>query len=134
MALEEESLEIEALDVNNLEASVESMVQSVMSEKLAKVERWQPANDLFELGTDSLQATRLARLLTSSIDLGFPENLRGHRVTPSFIYQHPSVSSLVTAVRAVIQDNQGRSVKRDRSAEMRALAEDILLVLKKAQS
>ncbi|KAF2280128.1 acetyl-CoA synthetase-like protein [Westerdykella ornata] len=125
-ALERENLNAEPLDADNLEDSIKSMIEKVMHEKLARVDRWRSSDDLFELGMDSLQATRLARLLSSSIELQFPEKLRGDRLTPSFIYQHPSLISLVGAVRKLIEGGHGSSPKRDRGAEMRALAEEYI--------
>ncbi|KAL1636986.1 putative secondary metabolism biosynthetic enzyme [Diplodia intermedia] len=53
-----------------------------------------------EMGTDSLQATRLARHLNSAIQNLSPAALR---LTPAFIYQNTSISRLAEALRSIIR-------------------------------
>jgi UDP-glucose 4-epimerase len=71
---------------------------------------WTDERDFFELGMDSLQATILRRLLTSSLRDGLSKVSIGR----DFVYQHASVAKLAKAVREGCQ-NQDAAASVDGS-------------------
>ncbi|KAL4890076.1 hypothetical protein BDV59DRAFT_99330 [Aspergillus ambiguus] len=75
-------------------SSLRSMVESCVQDRGIPVADWADSDDWFEQGMDSLEATRLARMLSrlSNKDL-FPA-LASSKIQPSFIYQHPSFKAL----------------------------------------
>lgn len=126
-----EALELETVstgvvfDVEHLEDSMRGLVTTVLGEKLTSHDDWREEDDLFELGMDSLQATRLARILNASMGKHTDE-----RFTASFIYKHPSAAKLTTAVGATVRGEVHLSEQaEDRGPEMRAIADEYLQAL-----
>ncbi|KAF2818865.1 putative NRPS-like enzyme [Ophiobolus disseminans] len=131
-----EALELESFstsvpfDVERLESSIWELVDKVMSERLRS--GWQTDEDLFELGMDSLQATRLARFLNSAIESAFPGVFDVNpRLKPAFIYQNPSLAQLSSAVGRLVGRKSAESVDRtkDRASRMRALVDEYVNTL-----
>lgn len=86
------------LDDRNLRRSLREVVQSCLPNRI-KPEVWEDDDDFVQLGMDSLQATRLRRVLNQSIrssrfGSAYPEGL-----APEFVYAHPSVTKLIAAIR-----------------------------------
>ncbi|KAK4244020.1 hypothetical protein C7999DRAFT_35641 [Corynascus novoguineensis] len=60
--------------------------------------------DLFELGMDSLQALRLARLVNSAVASLQPDRVSGKvAASTEFIYRHPSIARLARAVEELLR-------------------------------
>ncbi|KAL6711555.1 hypothetical protein ACN47E_004489 [Coniothyrium glycines] len=112
------------IDFSRVEDSISRIIQSLMDGNLAD---WQRDEDLFEIGMDSLQATRLVRLLGASMSqasLGDPKVIR--RLSPAFIYKNPSLSKLVTAVHELIDNKGSESLIEvsERASRMQELVEE----------
>lgn len=112
-----------ALNTDNVENSISSLIGTVMGQDV-----WfQAEDDLFELGMNSLQATRLARFLNSSLRKLLPQDREDVRITAAFIYQHPSVSALARAIRAALSSRSEEEADvHDRAIQMRALADELV--------
>lgn len=123
-ALERESLGAEVeVDVGELEGSVRAVVKVVVGERLA-VDSWGSDDDFFELGMDSLQATRLARGLNSALAkvLSQPPQL-----SAAFIYRNTSIAQLADAIgRIVAGEANTASSSQDRGSQIQALADEYL--------
>ena len=86
------------LDERNLEASLEALVQSCFQDRVSPA-FWSITDDLFELGMDSLEATRLSRRLGTVANISrFPGIIPGMS-RPDFVYRHPTVSRLAAAIK-----------------------------------
>jgi hypothetical protein len=74
--------------------SLRAMIETCVQDRGLPVAKWGESDDWFELGMDSLEATRLARMLSCVSDKdSFPALVSQH-VQPSFIYQHPNFKTL----------------------------------------
>jgi len=81
------------LDMEHLQDSLRSIVQACLPEH-CKVGIWSDEEDFIHLGMDSLQATRLRRILNASL-----RRAGNNKHLPSdFIYSHPSLTLLVQAL------------------------------------
>jgi nucleoside-diphosphate-sugar epimerase len=94
-SVSETSMEIE---LPSLEKNLQEMAQYCLQGKAAPG-TWNINDDFFELGMDSLQATRLLRILVASI-----VNQKGlERISADysrdFVYCHPSISKMAAALR-----------------------------------
>ena len=97
--LEKESDNLqEPLSLDNLEEDIKSRVQSLNWKIPAN--QWTVDQDFFELGMDSLQATRLRRLLMTALSRGDNSLIPSKSVEFDFVYQYPSVRQLVQALRS----------------------------------
>ncbi|MCJ1432686.1 hypothetical protein MMC27_002043 [Xylographa pallens] len=88
------------LNMDNLEDGLKMMVQECLYKKLG-ARAWTIDDDLFDLGMDSLQATRLRRMLIASTE----DLASGHgaiAIPKDFVYYHPSVSQMAIALREPI--------------------------------
>ena len=117
---------IQELEVDNLEANVREMAKSVFT----GIEGQPAEQDFFERGMDSLQAVRLARLLSVSIQKYSKDNnieASTSKISAEFIYRNSSIAALAAAVKKRItasSTNGGASIDDfDRIAEVNALAE-----------
>ncbi|KAJ5170455.1 acylglycerophosphoethanolamine acyltransferase [Penicillium coprophilum] len=81
-----------------LEADLRVLVERCVHDRIAG-RPWTNQHDFFELGMDSLEASRLAQLLNRVQDKSAFAVLRDGPVRPSFIYQHPSVVDLAAALQ-----------------------------------
>jgi len=86
------------LDVHHLEKDLQEMVQCCLHHTVA-AGTWSIEDDFFELGMDSLQATRLLRVLVASIANGRNAELSSVNVARDFVYSHPSISKMASALR-----------------------------------
>ncbi|KAL3455575.1 putative NRPS-like enzyme [Aspergillus heterothallicus] len=88
--------------------SLEGDLRQLISDNLkwTNNSEWTDERDFFELGMDSLQATILRRLLVSSLHDG----LSKVSISRDFVYQHPSIAKLATAVRDGCEGQTGTSV------------------------
>ena len=105
------------LNDENLEMSIKELIQNRLSWKL-KPDKWDYNDDLFELGMDSLQATRLRRFLLSAIPKSstFPI---AERIGREFVYMYPSVSCMANALKEIKPDGSvaARESELDRLVE-----------------
>lgn len=92
------------LRIDSLEGDLRKLISDNL--KWTNNIEWTDERDFFELGMDSLQATILRRLLTSSLRDGLSKVSIGR----DFVYQHPSVAKLAKAVRGGCQNQAAASV------------------------
>ncbi|KAF2199797.1 acetyl-CoA synthetase-like protein, partial [Delitschia confertaspora ATCC 74209] len=88
------------IDPNNPEIGLRSLVQSILSERMDMTRSSILSNDtdFFELGMDSLEATRLARRLNTLHNRDVFFGLREFNARPDFVYRHPTISALSAAI------------------------------------
>jgi nucleoside-diphosphate-sugar epimerase len=117
---------VQELNPEDLEAGIRDMVKSVF----AGIEGQDAEQDFFERGMDSLQAVRLARLLSIAIQRHSKENEADSnlgKVSAEFIYRHSSIARLTAAVKKRVTASEGRpngsTDELDRISEVNALAE-----------
>ncbi|KAL2869078.1 uncharacterized protein BJX67DRAFT_387180 [Aspergillus lucknowensis] len=92
------------LDPENLLPSLRALIQSSLGDRIQTTIGDEA--DFFELGMDSLEATRLSRQLNSLPNKGSFPGLPD-QVRPDFIYQHPTISSLLAAMAGGRASNTG---------------------------
>lgn len=92
------SINLTDLDNANLRKSVQEVVQSCLPKRM-KPETWEDDDDFVQLGMDSLQATRLRRILNQSVRSSKFGSAYREGIAPDFVYTHPSVTKLVAAIR-----------------------------------
>ena len=109
-----------SLNIENLYMTLQRMVQYVLRHRFLP-STWGLKDDLFALGMDSLQATRMRRILSASLATAEDERLRACQISRDFIYLHPSVLSLGQALLGSRQDEHHNSGSR--LALMRTLAD-----------
>lgn len=109
-----------SLDVNELESSLKTLVQNCLDNKIP-AELWDVDDDLFELGMNSLQATRFRRLLLSAIARSSTASSTAERIGRDFVYHHPSVSAMSKGLRGGDRSEGGRLEQREQ------LMEDLVL-------
>ncbi|KAF1983330.1 acetyl-CoA synthetase-like protein [Aulographum hederae CBS 113979] len=100
---------VPALDMNRLEAALKSLIQDRLSWKVP-TDAWTDADDLFDLGMDSLQALKLRRLLVSSMPSSPKGSGPSSPVTPitrEFVYLNSSVEKLARAIRGQGAEKNG---------------------------
>lgn len=101
--LEESSphLDYPILNREDLETSLKAIVQISFQNRVPYAS-WSVTDDFFELGMDSLEATRLSRYLGAAADKeDFPGIARGI-AKPDFIYRHPTVTRLAEAMKGSV--------------------------------
>ncbi|PLN86966.1 hypothetical protein BDW42DRAFT_189877 [Aspergillus taichungensis] len=108
--------EVPAMNPRNLLESLRVIVQTCAGDRL---NHYIPGDqDLFELGMDSLEVSRLARHLNSIPNKtafpGLPDKVR-----PDFIYQHPTLSSLVVTITG----DRAQSTESDQAGRMLSMIE-----------
>ena len=90
-------------NMDNLEECLQEIVRECLGKKL-NARRWSVDDDFFDLGMDSLQATRLRRMLIAAT--GDVPGERDHIAIPrDFVYSHPSISQLVAALQQPSSSN-----------------------------
>jgi thioester reductase-like protein len=89
--------EISLLDMTQLERSLRNLLQQDLHWKMSENE-WCDQDDLFELGMDSLQATRLRRSILRSIPE--KESSLRDRVGADIVYRFPSISMMADHLRS----------------------------------
>ncbi|KAL8730210.1 MAG: hypothetical protein Q9166_004186 [cf. Caloplaca sp. 2 TL-2023] len=85
------------LDNNDPRDTLRQIIQTCLPDHIRPKE-WSDDEDLIHLGLDSLQATRLRRILCASLERSHRPVAESLRASPEFIYAHPSVSKLATAL------------------------------------
>ncbi len=95
-----------SLNIDNLEQELKDLVQNGLSWKV-EPGSWGCHDDFFELGMDSLQAVKLRRLLLSSTAITPANHLCRER---DFVYRHPTVSQLASALRGTTTDTPGSQI------------------------
>jgi hypothetical protein len=75
-------------------SSLRAMVQSCVQDRELSVVDWADSADWFELGMDSLEATRLTRMLSNVSNRDSFPALASQKLQPTFIYQHPSFKAM----------------------------------------
>lgn len=87
-----------ASEQGQLERDLKSIIQRCVQDRIPDPSSWDADDDFFSRGMDSLEATRLARILANVQNkTTFPAFLNG-KVSPQFIYQNPSVRALAKAL------------------------------------
>ena len=84
------------LSLDDLEGDIKRRVQSLNWKTPAS--QWTVDQDFFELGMDSLQATRLRRLLIMALSRDGGALISPASIEFDFVYQHPSVRQLAEAL------------------------------------
>jgi nucleoside-diphosphate-sugar epimerase len=74
--------------------NLRSMVEICVQDRGLPVADWADSDDWFEQGMDSLEATRLARMLSRVSNKDSFPVLASRKAHPSFIYQYPSFKAL----------------------------------------
>ncbi|RYP83571.1 hypothetical protein DL769_001325 [Monosporascus sp. CRB-8-3] len=118
-------------------ADIETSIHTMMKAVAPSAEQLSEEDDFFENGMDSLQAVRLVRVLNSALSrMDTPNSRDIRKLTPEFIYHNPSIAQLATAIERILTPSElsnGVS-SRDRDAEMRALADELLSKMTRGQS
>ncbi|KAL8861119.1 MAG: hypothetical protein Q9178_002333 [Gyalolechia marmorata] len=101
---------VQDLDQHDLRESLREIVQSCLPKRI-KPETWKDGDDFVQLGIDSLQATRLRRILDHSVrrskfGIAYPEGL-----ALDFVYTHSSITGLIQALRHPKSTNQDASIR-----------------------
>ncbi|KAI1335918.1 hypothetical protein F5Y15DRAFT_396198 [Xylariaceae sp. FL0016] len=110
-----------SLDPEGIELSMRDMIKYIIGE------RWDHdqllgADDFFELGMDSLQSVRLSRLISACLRADtIPKGAQPPKLTPEFIYRHPSIDSLSKAITRLIDGTVWSEERRDRRKEIQSL-------------
>ncbi|KAJ5118260.1 hypothetical protein N7526_009897 [Penicillium atrosanguineum] len=81
-------------NLDEIISNLRAMVQSCVQDRDISVADWADSDDWFELGMDSLEATRLARMLNHVSDKDSFPALTRQKLQPAFIYQHPNFKVL----------------------------------------
>lgn len=76
---------------------IRDMIQSCLPDYVSS-HSWPDDIDIIQLGMDSLQITRLYRILCASLDHSGRSRYRSSDIGKDFIYLHPSVSQLTSAL------------------------------------
>ncbi|KAI4269248.1 MAG: hypothetical protein LQ337_007399 [Flavoplaca oasis] len=97
--MEHSTVSILATDLNNynLRSNVREMVQSCLPKRIIP-ESWHDEDDFVQLGMDSLQATRLRRILDHAVRRSGFGSFHPQGLTPDFVYSHSSVEKLISAI------------------------------------
>ena len=85
------------LKLSELDSDIKHLIRNQLGWKIP-VDEWSNDDDLFELGMDSLQATRLQRLLSASLPTEFNRLELRSKIGREFVYQHPSIGKLAHAL------------------------------------
>ncbi|KAI4236743.1 MAG: hypothetical protein LQ349_002368 [Xanthoria aureola] len=98
--LEESTASILATDLrdHDLHKNLREVVQSCLPKRIGP-EAWQDDDDFVQLGMDSLQATRLRRILNHSVGRSKFGPAHPHGLPPDFVYTYSSVAKLASAIR-----------------------------------
>jgi len=87
------------LDLCHLEDELEAIVQKSFLDRVLP-ETWGIYDDLFELGMDSLQASKLLRTLKASVVKGQTMAFHLRDLPRDFVYSNPSVSQMAVEIRS----------------------------------
>jgi nucleoside-diphosphate-sugar epimerase len=83
-----------------LEQGLRAMVKRCMRDRIGTSLAWTDTDDFFEMGMDSLEASRLTRMLSQVNHHDQFLALREGKVLPRFIYQNPNIKALATALQS----------------------------------
>ncbi|KAL4900540.1 hypothetical protein BDW74DRAFT_188176 [Aspergillus multicolor] len=86
-------------DPQELCVDLHRLVQQCARDRISNL-AFNDDDDFFALGMDSLEATRVARMLSAVDNKALFPGLRQGEVKPVLIYQNPSVAALVRALRS----------------------------------
>ena len=89
---------LRTLNLSALEEDLKSLIQYRLNWKIP-AEQWGYKDDFFEMGMDSLQATRLRRFLVVCVPVSLNVLPPAEWIGRDFIYQHPSISQLAMGIR-----------------------------------
>lgn len=90
------------LSLDDIEASLRNFMQTSLAWRVPE-DKWNCEDDLFELGMDSLQALRLRRYLMSALP----------NISKDFVYLHPTVGDLASALRMALSAQNGSNTVQD---------------------
>ncbi|KAI5919290.1 hypothetical protein F4810DRAFT_688020 [Camillea tinctor] len=113
-----------SLDLENMEQSIKTIIQSDLGEKLKHIQLGND-DDFFERGMDSLQSVRLARLLSAALRQTSREESEQEKISgisAEFIYQHPTIRHLANALSLILSGSEAPTpTERDRLGEIKDL-------------
>jgi nucleoside-diphosphate-sugar epimerase len=101
--------------LDSLEQDLRSVVQDSLQGKIRN-EQWDDRSDFFELGMDSLEATKLRRRLVASRLEGDGEDqdrLSFQNIAHDFVYRHSSIAKMARAIRKANQREPGLEADED---------------------
>lgn len=87
-------------DPGRLEKGLGAIVERCVQDRIGAGSAWTDTDDFFEMGMDSLEASRIARMLNQIEPRDQFPVLRETKVQPRFIYQNPSIQALALALRS----------------------------------
>ncbi|KAL8680152.1 MAG: hypothetical protein Q9186_003619 [Xanthomendoza sp. 1 TL-2023] len=90
-------------DATNPQLSLRKIVHNCLPSHVQS-EQWSNDDDLIHLGLDSLQATRLRRSLSASLQQSHRSIADSLRGSPEFVYSHPSVSKMAVALSGSVPE------------------------------
>ena len=105
------------LEKDDPQSSLREMVQRCLPFHIQQT-KWSDKDDFIYLGMDSLQASRLQRILSAKMDQ-FQRSATTFKLSLDFIYSHPSVSKLAKA----LFESEGKE-STDTAEFMRQLTHD----------
>ncbi|KAI1373464.1 hypothetical protein F4677DRAFT_462219 [Hypoxylon crocopeplum] len=98
-----------SLDMADLETSL-----GKLSERFLRLPSgWDYRDNLFELGLDSLKATRLQRIITAQLARILPERRSLERLVYRLVYRYPSVKGMADRIRALMNGSADDPVVSD---------------------
>ncbi|POR35295.1 L-aminoadipate-semialdehyde dehydrogenase [Tolypocladium paradoxum] len=111
-----------SLDFGDMMSSVRRLVNAVAGSWLQNSARTlEPQDDFFQRGMDSLEATRLARLLSPAVSKQIPVSGHQRHISAEFIYANPSIRLLSQALERAMHRQGDEADRRDRVLEMRQM-------------
>lgn len=120
-----------SIDPTNIEASIIKAVETAMSEKL-RGHLLSSDQDFFEFGMDSLEATRLARALTSILS-SLPSGTQ-RKVTRDSIYRNPTINRLLSSLLGQEAPLVTSAELVSRKARIESLAHEYLRLLPRQEA
>ncbi|KAL9599306.1 MAG: hypothetical protein Q9219_003933 [cf. Caloplaca sp. 3 TL-2023] len=102
-----------AIDKRDIEGGLRSLIALCLQDRIAST-YWKTGDDFFELGMDSLEATRLARGLGRLPNKEDFPGLSSGKSGPLLIYQNPTLGQLAAAMlSAPLSAQQGRLIRME---------------------
>lgn len=111
---------LNSIAMDDIPGSIHQIIAQVFPHASALGEN----DDFFEHGMDSLQAVKLARLLSATTQRKPATDLKKSKLGAEFIYRNPTITRLGEAIRNRIMRGQDATTEHnDRGSQMAALAD-----------
>ena len=107
------------LNKQKLEEDLRALVQACLQDRLPSFS-WKIEDDFFEIGMDSLEATRLSRYLGKTVNIDEFPGITPGMTHPCFVYRNPTVARLAAAIRGLASD-PGANVVTSRTHQMQLI-------------